>query len=123
MSQARSLAESEVALLRDVVGRLLSVRRPAAIIVFGSHARGDAHAGSDLDLLIVERDNPLPRHRRAAAYRMALLGIDRDIDVVVYTPKEIEEWSSVPNAFITTVLREGRILYEDSGGPGERLVG
>jgi hypothetical protein len=33
-------------------------------------------------------------------------------DIVVWTPGEVEEWRSVPNAFITTAVREGRVLYE-----------
>jgi hypothetical protein len=36
-------------------------------------------------------------------------------DILVYTPDEAEEWSSVPNAFVTTALREGRTLYGNSG--------
>jgi len=28
------------------------------------------------------------------------------------SPEEIDEWKSVPNAFITTILREGKVLYE-----------
>ena len=115
---------SEAGLLREVVGRILGVRRPQAIILFGSQARKDARRSSDLDLLIIEQANSEPRHRRALPYRMALLGIDRDIDVVVYTPNEIDEWAGVPNAFITTVLREGKVLYhEDGRRPGARLAG
>jgi hypothetical protein len=33
-------------------------------------------------------------------------------DIVVWSPEEIAEWQEVPNAFITTILREGRVLYE-----------
>ena len=119
-SPPRNPADS---LLKEVVQRILSVRRPAAIILFGSSARHQTREDSDLDLLIIEQHNSLPRYRRAVDYRMALLGIDRDIDLVVYTPEEIREWSSVPNAFITTILREGRVLYEDESRLGQRLVG
>ena len=124
MSSPAASVEADAALLRDVVRRILTVKHPQAILLFGSHARGDAHGGSDLDLLIIEHDNPLPRHRRAVAYRMALFGIDRDLDIVVYTPREIDEWANVPNAFITTVMRQGRVLYhENDSRPGERLAG
>jgi predicted nucleotidyltransferase len=114
---------SDQSYLDDVVRRILRVSSPLAIVVFGSQARGDIHAASDLDLLIVDRDTTKLRHRRSIAYRMALLGIDHDIDIVVYTPPEIQEWANVPNAFITTILREGKVLYEDRGGLGQRLVG
>jgi predicted nucleotidyltransferase len=122
MTLATPTIAADTPLLRDVVERILTVKRPAAIILFGSLARGDAHDGSDLDLLIVEHENPLPRHRRATPYQMAFLGINRDIDLLIYTPEEIEEWANVPQAFITTVMREGRVLYEDGNGPGARLV-
>jgi len=34
------------------------------------------------------------------------------VDVMVYTPEEVTEWSAVPQAFITTAVREGKVLYE-----------
>jgi hypothetical protein len=37
------------------------------------------------------------------------------VDVVVYTPEEVEEWRSVPEAFVTTAIREGKVLYERPG--------
>jgi len=122
MELTTSNIASDNPLLEQVVRRILSVNRPAAIVLFGSHARGQAHARSDLDILIVERESPLPRHQRAGVYRMALLGIDCDIDIVVYTPQEIEDWAAVPNAFVTTALREGKVLYEDGRGLGQRLA-
>jgi hypothetical protein len=33
-------------------------------------------------------------------------------DIVVWTPEEVEQWRNVSNAFITTALREGIVLYE-----------
>ncbi len=44
------------------------------------------------------------------------------MDVVVYTPQEVEEWSAVSQAFITTAVREGKILYEKPSGPGQKLA-
>ena len=34
---------------------------------------------------------------------------------MVYTPEEVSEWSNVPEAFVTTALREGKVLYEADG--------
>ena len=33
-------------------------------------------------------------------------------DIIVRTPHEVYEWSAVPNAFVTTAIREGKVLYE-----------
>src|SRR5262249_21904175 len=52
-----------------------------------------------------------PRFRRAPRYLRALTGIFPAKDVVVWTPAEIAEWSNVPTTFITTALREGRVLH------------
>ena len=100
------------AFLEEVVRRILTVGRPLKVVLFGSHARGEAQPESDLDLLIVEECSHLPPHKRATPYRMALTGIHPRKDIVVYTPAEIQDWAQVALAFVSTVLREGRVLYE-----------
>ena len=97
-------------ILQEVDRRILAVGSPLKIVLFGSRARGDAHPDSDLDLLIIE-ESDLPRYKRAARYLHALVGLFPEKDVVVWTPAEIEEWAQVPNAFITEVVREGKVLY------------
>jgi len=98
-------------LLHEMVRRILAVGSPHKIILFGSRARGNARPDSDIDLLIVEPSD-LPRYRRAGRYRRALRGLFPSKDVVVWTPDEIEGWRDVPNAFITTAVAEGKVLYE-----------
>jgi len=97
-------------LLQEIVRCILSVGTPHTIVLFGSQARGDARPDSDLDLLIIE-DSDLPRYKRSVPYLRALVGLFPAKDVVVWTPGEVQEWAAVPHAFITTVMREGKILY------------
>ena len=101
-------------LLRIVVARIIAVGQPLKIILFGSHARGDAQPDSDLDILIVEATD-LPRPKRGRAYRRSLVDVHPSKDIVVWTPDEIATWANVPNAFITTALAEGQVLYERLG--------
>jgi uncharacterized protein len=96
--------------LEEVVRRILAAGSPQRIVLFGSQARGEAKPGSDLDVLIVE-DSSLPRYKRSSRYLRALVGVFPAKDVVVWTPEEIEAWLEVPNAFVTTALREGKTLY------------
>ncbi|MEW6545141.1 MAG: nucleotidyltransferase domain-containing protein [Nitrospirota bacterium] len=98
-------------LLAEVVRRILTAGSPQKIVLFGSWARGPARPDSDLDSLIVE-ESDLPRWRRSARYRRALCGVFPANDLLVWTPQEIDAWRLVPNAFISTVLREGKLLYE-----------
>ena len=97
--------------LQEIVKSLLTAGRPDRIILFGSLARGQSTIESDYDLLVIENTEQ-PRHRRAAPYRRALKGLGHSKDILVWTMLEITEWQNVPNAFITTALREGRTLYE-----------
>jgi len=98
--------------LKEVVRRIVSAVDPERIILFGSHAYGKPKRGSDLDLLVVVKESLLPRYKRSVPIYKALAGILVPKDIVVYTEKEIEEWSNVPLAFITTITRKGKVIYE-----------
>ncbi len=102
-------------LLEEAVRRILTIKSPRKIVLFGSLARHEGRPDSDLDLLIVEDQSSLPRHKRATPYRMALTGLYPAKDIVVYTTDEILEWAGVAAAFVTTALREGKVLYERRG--------
>jgi predicted nucleotidyltransferase len=110
MMEIQNLAVSSK-LLAEVVSRIRSVGNPLKVVLFGSRARGDSHAESDLDLLVVE-ESDLPRYKRSPRYYKALMGVFPTKDITVWTPAEIQEWSAGPNALITTALREGKVLYE-----------
>ncbi len=102
-------------LLEEVVRRIVAAVRPERIVLFGSYAYGTPTAGSDLDLLVI-MNSDLPPHKRAALVYRALAGLVIPKDVVVYTPEEVEAWAEVPQAFVTAILRRGRILYEKDQG-------
>ena len=95
----------------DIVRRIVETAQPDKIIVFGSRARGDARPNSDFDVLVI-KDSDEPGYRRDVPLYVALAGLDVPVDVMVYTPEEIREWSDVPFAFITTAVRKGKVVYE-----------
>jgi predicted nucleotidyltransferase len=98
------------ALVSEIVLRMRAAGRPERIVLFGSRARGTARADSDIDLLVIE-PSTLPRYKRAVPYLRALMGLFPAKDIVVWTPEEVEAWSGNQNVFITTALREGRVLF------------
>ncbi len=98
-------------LLEQLVSRIVAAVQPEKVILFGSRARGDAKQESDFDLLVIKDSDEL-RYRRAVPLYLALVGLLANVDIMVYTPQEVWEWSTVPQAFVTTAVREGKVLYE-----------
>lgn len=98
-------------LLAALVERIVETIRADKVVLFGSHARGQAQPRSDIDLLVIAPSGE-PRYRRSVPLYKTLADVPVEVDIVVYTPEEVEEWSAVPQAFVTTVLRKGRVLYE-----------
>ena len=101
-------------LIDDIVRRIVETAQPEKIILFGSRARGDARSNSDFDVLVI-RESTEPGYRCDAALYLALAGLNAPVDVLVYTPAEVTDWSAVPQAFVTTALREGQVVYERKG--------
>jgi predicted nucleotidyltransferase len=84
---------------------------PVRVILFGSHARGDANAGSDLDFLVIEPTVP-DRHAEMVRLRSALHDLRRPIDVLVYSEAQVEEWGGAHGTALHAALSEGRVLVE-----------
>jgi predicted nucleotidyltransferase len=80
------------------------------VILFGSHARGDAGPSSDVDLMVIA-ESALPRHKRARALHAMFRPYPFGMDLLVYTPQEVERAARSPLSFVSGVLREGKAVY------------
>jgi predicted nucleotidyltransferase len=98
-------------LVGDIVRRIVETAQPDKIILFGSRARGDARPDSDFDVLAI-KESTEPRYRRSVLLYVALADVPAEVEVMVYTPEEIDEWWQVSQAFVTTAVREGTTIYE-----------
>jgi predicted nucleotidyltransferase len=105
-TQAHPITDSE---LQEMISRLKRSLNPRRIWAFGSYARGDWRPGSDVDLL-VELETDLPPAERRVLVRKALGHKPCPIDVLVYTPTEIEGRKHSLGSVIPTILREGIIV-------------
>ena len=111
-SQHNLTQQDEVKLLEEIVRRIVAAAKPRKVILFGSRARGQAQRNSDFDLLVIA-ESAQPRYRRSAPLYGVLSDILLPMDIIVYSPEEVKEWSEVPQAFVTTAIREGKVLYEN----------
>src|ERR1035441_1174490 len=100
------------AAIDEIVDRIAAKFSPEKIVLFGSHARGDAREGSDLDLMVLFREVDDPRERAAELYE-ALIGCDLPMDIVVSTSARFERYRNVVNTVYWPDAREGRVLNED----------
>jgi predicted nucleotidyltransferase len=100
-------------ILEEMTRRIVEQFHPQRIVLFGSRARGTQQSSSDYDLLIIAPSNE-PRWRRTMPIylELARLSLPRDVDAVWWTPDEVAAWRNVRTHFITTALREGKVLYE-----------
>ena len=81
------------------------------IILFGSKARGDAHPGSDIDLLvIVERRTPEVDDIISDLTADTHLEKRIDISALDFTSDEIAEWSAIGTPLMRNVADEGIVL-------------
>ena len=105
---------SSEGLLDEMVRRIREIAQPDKIVLFASRARGDAGPDSDFDSLVIKSSDQ-PRYKRSGPIYSALADMPAEAEVIIYTPQEVREWREVPQAFVTTALREGRVLYESKG--------
>jgi len=93
-----------------MVQRIVRGFDPDQVILFGSYARGEAGADSDVDLLVV-----LPvvgsRRQLAIAIGRALAGRVMPVDIMVATPDEVAQQRHLVGTVIRPALEEGRTLY------------
>lgn len=83
---------------------------PQRVVLFGSAARGEADAQSDLDVLVVkETAEPFVARLEVMAH-LCPPGVHADI--LVYTPAELERMTTEENPFIAKALHEGKVIYE-----------
>lgn len=108
------MVQIDSGLMEEIVRRIVETIHPQKIILFGSRARGDMRSDSDIDLLVIANSSE-PRYRRAAPLYGILSDILAPMDILVYSPEEVKEWSEVRQAFVTTAIREGVVLYENQG--------
>jgi uncharacterized protein len=96
----------------EVAGRKLAAaaKNPVKVVLFGSHARGDAGPDSDLDFLVVERDLG-DRHAEMVRLGRELRPLGIPVDVVVVSERYAEDWEGVEGSMVHAALTEGRVLH------------
>jgi len=96
--------------IREVAAALGKAARARRVVLFGSHASGHVRPDSDVDFLVIA-DSHLPRHKRSRDLYALIHPYPFPMDILVYTPREVENELKDPDSFVSTVLAQGREVY------------
>jgi predicted nucleotidyltransferase len=100
--------------IQSAVARLVAAATfPSQVILFGSYARGTADEGSDIDLLVIEREIP----NKADEYMRLRDALGRlapgvGVDLLLYREHEYAQRSQVPGHVLYRARNEGKVLHD-----------
>ncbi|HTT96158.1 MAG TPA: nucleotidyltransferase domain-containing protein [Solirubrobacterales bacterium] len=96
-------------LIAEAARRLAAAAPDAQIILFGSHARGDADEHSDLDFLVIEPEVE-SWGEESIRLRRQLHGLCVAADVIVVSRGYAEKWRDTRGDIVHAALGEGKVL-------------
>jgi len=98
----------EIELIAKKIGMAIKAKK---VILFGSYAKGTATEESDVDFLIIA-NSVLPRYKRSRELYKLFNPYPFPMDLLVYTPEEINKSLTYSVSFISNLLKEGKLIYE-----------
>jgi predicted nucleotidyltransferase len=104
------VAGSDNKVIDQIVDRIVQRFDPERIILFGSHARGDARDDSDVDLLIVMHVQG-SRREKAIEIGVALDEFPVSKDIIVVTPEAYDWRQHIVGTIEWPAAHEGRLLH------------
>ena len=96
----------------DVVRRIVEKFHPQKIILFGSYARGNPRAESDVDLLVI-MPTPAQETRQSLEIRR-YLNVMFALDLIVSSPERLRQRIEWGDSFLQEITSQGKVLYESA---------
>lgn len=96
-------------LIQEAGRRIASAAPGARVILFGSHARGEADRHSDVDFLVIE-PHVDDEAWESVRLRRALHGLRLPADIIVVDSRYAEDWANVRGSVVHAALSQGRVL-------------
>ena len=93
-----------------IIEKIVEGCDPRAIVLFGSVSKGTSTEDSDIDLMVI-LDTDVSYYERTLAVRKSIGVTSIPIDILAFTPKEVEEERNNRLSIIHEVLRTGKIVY------------
>jgi len=98
-------------IVRRTIERLQQKIQVQQAILFGSHAKGEADAWSDVDLAVISPDFSRMSHRKVMDLLVEVaLAVDPSVEIRPYTPRDLRE--ARPTNFLGHILAAGKVVYK-----------
>jgi predicted nucleotidyltransferase len=102
-------ADIPISVIRRYARQIAERFHPDKIILFGSHAYGQPHEDSDVDILVIMQ----ARNQLDQAFKIRLtVPAPFPMDLLVRTPKEMKWRLDEGESFLTEITSKGKLLYE-----------
>jgi predicted nucleotidyltransferase len=95
-----------------MVQQLVATLDPDRVYLFGWQARGDIHAESDYDFMVVVPHADRPGYELAQLAHEALREFPVSKDVLVWQRAQFDKRLHLVASLPATIVREGRLMYE-----------
>jgi predicted nucleotidyltransferase len=106
------MAATAASVPEELLSPVVSYFQPRRVILFGSHARGDAGPDSDFDLLVVVDDDTPPERFSWQARYEARRSFHRAVDILLCRESVFADKARLPATLAHTVANEGLVVYE-----------
>ena len=93
--------------IRERLSKVFDIEK---MVIFGSRARGDAKPDSDWDVLVIT-DSDIPFIKRQSFALRQIGQRNFSLDLLVYTPQEASEASSLLGSALYWAEKEGRVVF------------
>ncbi|RLC17537.1 MAG: nucleotidyltransferase domain-containing protein [Deltaproteobacteria bacterium] len=97
-------------IIKCLAQRIVEEIHPLRIMIFGSAARGETGADSDIDLLVV-MPGGVHRRRTAQLLYRKIRGVGVPFDILVATTEDMEKFKDNTGLIYRTILLEGKEIY------------
>ena len=99
----------DMAKLQKAIALLARQFQPEKVILFGSWAYGEPNPNSDVDLCVIK--NTPDTRSLARKIDSSLFPRPFPIDLLVMTPKQVDDRLAINDYFVTEIVQKGKLLY------------